>query len=581
MSKRRRESREPSSGGRATAGNRTLRSWTVGALPLVNRLLERLDLEALLEKHLPPDDPRVQVPTARGLLLLIRNVLFSREPVYGVAEWAERHPPELLGLAERQLGQLNDDRLGRCLDRLFDAPAELVLDVVRQAIAAFDLQLDELHNDSTTVSFYGDYAAAAKEGERRGRATAAIKHGHSKDRRPDLKQLLYTLTITDDGGVPIYYTSASGNTSDTTTHQDTWQLLCSLVGRADFLYVADCKLATTKNLQFIHNRGGRFISILPRSRREDHEFRRRLRTRPDSVPWKVLYHLTDEEGRVVDQLRSCDEEADSAEGFRLVWIHSSRKQERDAAARVRAIERTMEQLARLRQRMESPRTRYRTREKVQEAIEKIFQARRGGRWLRVKIVPTERVRYKQAGPGRPNENTQYIKQVSKQFTLKVEVNHEKVADDQSSDGVYPLISNEREFSHEELLRAYKRQPLIEKRFSQFKTDYQVAPVYLKEVSRIQALLGVYFYALLLQTLLERELRRALQAAGEESLPLYPESRDCKAPTTRRVLDIFDSVQRHELTHADRSPVYFITELTPLQQRIAELLQVAPESYGTS
>ena len=69
-------------GHRARSGNQTLRSWTVGGLPLINRVLQRIDLEALLEKHLPKDDPRLKIPTRRGLLLLVKNILLSREPIY-------------------------------------------------------------------------------------------------------------------------------------------------------------------------------------------------------------------------------------------------------------------------------------------------------------------------------------------------------------------------------------------------------------------------------------------------------------------------------------------------------------------
>ena len=104
-----------------------------------------------------------------------------------------------------------------------------------------------------------------------------------------------------------------------------------------------------------------------------------------------------------------------------------------------------------------------------------------------------------------------------------------------------------DLSELELLKTYKRQPTIEKRFSQLKTDFEVAPVYLKAVHRIQALLSVYFFALLLEALLERELRQAMQRKGVESLPLYPEGRACRWPTARRVLDLFEPVQRHTLT----------------------------------
>ena len=88
----------------------------------------------------------------------------------------------------------------------------------------------------------------------------------------------------------------------------------------------------------------------------------------------------------------------------------------------------------------------------------------------------------------------------------------RLTEAERDDGVFPLLTNDRTFDAEQVLRAYKRQPLIEKRFSQFKTDFAVAPVYLKNVARIQGLLAVYFLVLLVQTLLERELRRAMAQA---------------------------------------------------------------------
>ena len=81
------------------------------------------------------------------------------------------------------------------------------------------------------------------------------------------------------------------------------------------------------------------------------------------------------------------------------------------------------------------------------------------------------------------------------------------------DGVFPLITNDRGLTERALLLAYKGQPVIERRFAQLKTDFAVAPVYLKEVTRIQALLCLYFLVLLVQALLERELRRAMVRPG--------------------------------------------------------------------
>ena len=143
-------------GAKATAEGKTLRSYQVGALPIINRILRRMRLRDILGRCLPPDDARTILPTARRLLVLVRNILVSREPIYGVGEWTARYAPDLLDLKPRELKLLNDDRLGRCLDRLFDGlDTDLIMTVVRQVIDEFQLSLEELHNDSTTVSFYG------------------------------------------------------------------------------------------------------------------------------------------------------------------------------------------------------------------------------------------------------------------------------------------------------------------------------------------------------------------------------------------------------------------------------------------
>ena len=194
---RRRSKRETLPGKHAQADGLELRSYDVGALPLLKRIFERMQLERILQEHLPKDDPRTELATVAALRVLFANVLLAREPIYGVGEWAALFPPDLFGLREQDLPRLHDDRLGRCLDRMFEGIGPtLIMAVVRQVIREFAVSLDELHNDSTTVSFYGAYDEAGQESEQRGRPTHAITWGHSKARRPDLKQLLYILTVT-------------------------------------------------------------------------------------------------------------------------------------------------------------------------------------------------------------------------------------------------------------------------------------------------------------------------------------------------------------------------------------------------
>jgi hypothetical protein len=91
------------------------------------------------------------------------------------------------------------------------------------------------------------------------------------------------------------------------------------------------------------------------------------------------------------------------------------------------------------------------------------------------------------------------------------------------------------------------------------------------VGRIQSLLCVYFFTLLVEALLERELRKAMKREGVESVPLYPEGRACRRPTSRRVIDVFEEVQRHELIAEGQKPVTFTTQLSRLQHQILGLL----------
>ena len=158
-------------------------------------------------------------------------------------------------------------------------------------------------------------------------------------------------------------------------------------------------------------------------------------------------------------------------------------------------------------------------------------------------------------------------------------NRETIARAQKQDGVFPLVTNDRTISVREVLRTYKRQSQIEKRFSQLKSQFTVAPVFLKSAHRVVALLTIYYLTLLVQSLVEREIRRAMRKRQIEALPLYPEGRECKAPTTRRIIDLFENIQLHDLRSPGKvSPVRFATEFSDLQLEILKLLRVPESDY---
>jgi transposase len=583
MSRRRKPVEKPNPDARrarivARAAGHTLRSHTVGALPIINSILKRMKLRECLDAALPKEDRRMKIPGAAGLIVLVKNVLLSRAPLYGVAEWGAVQASDLLGLTAQQIGGFTDDRLGRCLNKLFDADScSVALRAVTGVVREFEVSLDELHNDSTTVTFHGAYAKAQEEQVCRGRTTPAITWGHNKDHRPDLKQVLYILTVTEDGGVPVHFRVESGNTTDDQTHQATWDVLCQLSGQRDFLYVADSKLATRENMAHIHQHGGRFVTILPRTRSEDQAFRAALAR--EEVTWQPLWDKTDEDDRIIDRFSISSQPVKSSEGYRVIWYHSSVKAEVDALSRSVRIERAFQQLRALRKKLLSPRTRYRTRAKVWQAVDQILTERDVKALVIVKIESCEEEQFRQTSRGRPTAKTKYVRKVTTRYELSYSENFEELEKERRGDGAFPLITNVFDASELDLLWAYKKQPVIEKRFSQLKTDFSVAPVHLHSASRIQAFLCVYFFALLVESLVERELRRAMDATGVETLPLYPEGRPCRRPTTRRVFDLFENVQRHTLQVEGQTPTVFTTELSPLQRKILKLLGIEVETYG--
>ena len=395
----------------------------------------------------------------------------------------------------------------------------------------------------------------------------AITWGHNKDHRPDLKQLLYILTVRD-GAVPVHFRVASGNTVDDQTHRDTWDLLCAC---------RSTRLPLRGRLQTGHRREhglsaptpGRFLTVLPRTRSEDRVFRDLLSQ--GQVQWRHIHDKRNDDGEIVDRYSVSVPATLSAEGYRLVWYHSTCKAEHDAHARHQQVERALIDLAELRQKLSSPRTRYRQAAKVAEAVQAILQARGVEGWIVTEITERTEEKYRQDRRGRPSAETRYVKQTSSRFELEYHIDTVQLAAETRGDGVFPLITNDSSLSELELLLAYKGQPSLEKRFSHLKTDFEVAPVYLKEVSRIQALLCVYFLVLLTESLLERELRRAMDREAIASLPLYPEGRKCRRPTARRLIDLFEDVQRHSLRVGRRPPVVFTTELSQLQRRLLRLL----------
>jgi transposase len=556
----------------------TLHTERLGPLPLINHFIARMGLEGLLEKYIPTADRRCAVSHARALGVLLRSIVVEREPIYRQGETVHGFGAGLFGLDAEQMQRLSDDRLGRALDWLFEADRGALLTEVVVAVGQrFGVRFEQLHNDSTSIAFCGQYAQAS--GRRlRGVRAPAITYGYSKDHRPDLKQLLFILTVDAEAGVPVQFRCLDGNTSDSRTHIETWNALRTVAGRADFLYVADSKLCSQENMAYIEAAGGRFVTVMPRSRQEDGEFREWIQAHtPD---WALVWDRPN--------ARSADGPRDrwyvykaalpSAEAWPVVWVWSTLLTLRQSARRRRNIAAAIEALTGLRERLGLARARLRGAAQIDLEVAQILDHYHVGRYLKVRRTVCETHRYKQTRRGRPGKDTAYRKITRRRYSIEWEIDEAAIAYDQKSDGMYPLLSNDRTLSPAQLLAAHKGQPAIEKRFEQVKSVHEIAPVFLKNEGRIEALFTLYFLALLVQALIERELRLAMKRERIKELPIYPESRQCRRPTTEQILRLFSLAERHTLLRGDHTVQVFHPELTDLQREVLDLLGVPQHSY---
>ena len=414
----------------------------LGPLPLVNHFLKRLRLESLLEKFVPTTDRRCLLPHAKGLGVLLRSIIVEREPIYRQQETVQTFAAGMFGLEPEEIEGLNDDRIGRALDELFAADrGTLLTQVVVTMGRRFAVRFDELHNDSTTIRFTGQYRAA------RGRCLGGkrapwITYGHSKDHRPDLKQLLFILTTSADGGVPVQFRCQDGNTSDSTTHIETWTTLCQVAGRTDFLYVADSKLCSQDNMDYIAGHQGRFVTVLPRSRREDQHFRKWIQT--NEPAWELVWDRPNPRRRhgPRDRWWVFRDPLPSREAWPVTWVYSSLLALHTEHTRAQRLARASEELTEFKQKLASPRSRIRKAGEVDARVEQILQPARLRRYLKVRRTTRFEERFRQRTRGRPGPNTSYRRIIRRHWDIEWEIDEAAIAYDRKSDGMYPLLTND-------------------------------------------------------------------------------------------------------------------------------------------
>lgn len=381
-----------------------------------------------------------------------------------------------------------------------------------------------------------------------------------------------------DGGIPVQFRCAYGNTNDSETHIETWEALRAVAGTARFLYVADSKLCTRENMDWLDRRRGRFVTVLPKSRLEDKEFRQWVQK--NEPAWEKVWDRPNprRKGGPRDRWYVVRAPLPSQEAWPVTWVFSALLALRQQQARRERIAAATEELVDLKQRLASPKSRIKKAREVDRKVQDILERHRVDRYLKVRRTAEQEHRFRQMRSGRPGPDTPYRKITRRRWDLAWTLDDDALPYDRNSDGMYPLLSNDKPVTPAQVLVAHKGQPTIEKRFEQIKTVHEIAPVFLKNEGRIEALFTLYFLGLLVQALVERELRQAMARHKVEQLPLYPEERSCKRPTTEQVLRLFSHAERHVLLRRGKPVQVFHSRLTDLQERVLALLGVPERAF---
>lgn len=536
----------------------------VDVFPMVKHFLGELDLFNLFKKYVPAATDCL-ADHAESLCLLTANIICANKPLYKVKEWLSHYSDGMVA-EPKEATLFNDDRLGRALSALFKADRHsLMTEVSGKAIRVHKLLTDEIHNDSTTVTFRGHYKNPDPD-------AVKLKHGHNKDFRPDCKQIVFGLNITADGHVPLSYKLFDGNTTDDVTHIPNWNGLRALLGKEDFIYVADCKLCSQDNLNHIAQQGGFFITIVPKGHKEVKQFLKQLTGGEIEFKEALIIESSRKKGKA--NIFKTYEADRTEKGFRIIWVHSSLKQEDDQARRQKKLDKAQVALKALSPKLNA--YHLKSKKEIQGAVESICKGVKG--FLDVKIV-TERKQIKvKVSSGRPSLKSVYQNKWEFEHRIQWTLNDRALSEALKTDGVFPLVTNTL-MEADEVLKKYKTQPFLEKRMYTQKTVLEVAPVFLKKEKRIEALLFLYFVALMVVSLIERKIRMNMVKENIEKLPILPQGMNVKKPTWNNIRYFFRNIYYSEIFRDGVCIQSIVQGLSDLHKQVNRLLEIPGNVYA--
>ena len=544
----------------------------VGALPVVIDFLQRLKLADIINKAVPWEG---NVPLGTLVEILVLNRLLDPTALFRIDVWAQKSGvADYYSLAP---GQLNDDLLGRALERLTAYRDAIQAALVLRAISGFDLQVAQIHYDLTSVEFFGAYQQAEQALEQvseqapeqtseqtpeqvaaKANPTPLPAYGRSKSGRKHVKQIQAGINVTGDGAVPVAFAAHDGNTAESTTHPENLRRLKEILPKSELLYIADTKLDTEENLWEVVDAKGKFLcggAFHASLQQRFLKSRKKLKTvkywpksqaklPPEERDQYQAFELQDHLERTKDGKKQKHE-------YRTIFVWSESKERQEVQTRERHVTKIRAELEAIARNL----NRYTLKE--EKTIVRRLEKAKG-----------------MYGEGSLFEYTLTGKEGS--YKLKWGQNATALAEWQKLEGVFVLKTNTstRKLPLGDALAKYREQINVEKRIGNLKGPLAVAPMFLKNPERIAGLLNVLVWALMVMSLMEREVRRKLK--GKPLYGLYPENRPSPAPTGPAILNAFCTLSIVIVQHKQTQSRH-LTDLTAIQSKLLQLLGIPPSA----
>lgn len=493
-------------------------------LPVVAHFCNRLKIEKIANQILPWDPTQWQLSPGTVIKALIIDALNGRTPLYRMDEFfATVDIDSLLGSGIKA-EQLNDDRLGRTLDCIFRyGPAQLFSTIALSALKEFAVTLNSIHGDTTSKNVFGKYA-------RQNPKSILICNGYSKDKRPDLKQFLFGVVTTREK-IPICGTVSNGNIHDKNWNNRLLKTIKDNLRMTDFsniTYIADSAVVCEMNLIEIGQLFMDLISRLPENFALCHQLMERsfddsgwesigrLSTRTDSANYKLKSYQEMLYGRV----------------YRFIVVHSDKHNQRKLKTLNRKVQAEQKRLLNLNQKpalFHCEKDAQVTLDNVQKSIK--F-------WNVSGQIQSVAFKKKTGKRGRRRRNEPVEYDTFYQIVYQMTENHDQIEKEKQKAGMFVLITTHLErFSNKEILVEYKEQSSVESSFKFLKSPMIAEQVFLKNNSRIEALGYLMLVALMIWTLIERQLRNNI------TTPLIgPGKISMLQPTAWAIMMMLDSIK---------------------------------------